>query len=81
MPPQTFNPYICMEFDSFLFSSVGTDRDKVDAKGSKLTNNNTYAASCTPYSAHMYICIRMHNILYTDKIMIILHIDRDFPQS
>lgn len=73
-----------MEFDSFLFSSVGTDRDKVDAKGLKLTNNNTYTASCivlrTPHIC-TYICIRMHNILYTDKIIIILHIDRDSPQS
>lgn len=60
-----------MEFDSFLFSSVGTDRDKVDAKGLKLTNNNIlHHVLRTPH-----ICIRMHNILHTDKIIIILKVD------
>lgn len=67
-----------MEFDSFLFSSVGTDRDKVDAKGLKL---RIIMYSVLRTYVCMYICIRMHNILYTDKIIIILHIDRDLMHS
>lgn len=63
MPPRLLIP-------TYAWSSVGTDRDKVDAKGLKLTNNILHHVLRT-----LHICIRMHNILYTDKIIIILKVD------
>lgn len=56
MPPRLLIP-TCMEFDSFLFSSVGTDRDKVDAKGLKLI--------IIMYSVlRTYVCMYIHMYPY-----------------
>lgn len=71
MPPRlSFNPYICMEFDSFLFSSVGTDRDKVDAKGLKLTNNNNHHVLRTPHIC-MYCTLHVHMSPYAQYFIYI----------